>query len=105
MPSATSQVLPSRAAIRGRNCVRSGIRRIAALTQYSSQTLIRHVAQAWDFLLRALSEFVEVWPAQQRNQAEQYSGTANAVYQNVDMIRAQAPRFVPVLGRAITYRE
>ncbi|HET9389927.1 MAG TPA: sugar phosphate nucleotidyltransferase, partial [Steroidobacteraceae bacterium] len=48
------------------NCVNSGVRRIAVLTQYKSQTLITHLAGGWNFLPKPLGEFVEVWPAQQR---------------------------------------
>jgi glucose-1-phosphate adenylyltransferase len=86
------------------NCVHSGIRRIAVLTQYKSQTLIRHLEQAWSFLPRGLGEFVELWPAQQRVQPDWYSGTANAVYQNLDMIRAHAPELILVLAGDHIYK-
>ena len=48
------------------NCVNSGVRRIAVLTQYKAQSLINHIGAGWSFLARPLGEFVEVWPAQQR---------------------------------------
>ena len=48
------------------NCINSGIRQIALLTQYKSQSLIRHVQGGWGFLHRELNEFVDIWPAQQR---------------------------------------
>ena len=86
------------------NCVHSGIRRIAVLTQYKSQTLNRHVEQAWSFLPRSLGEFVELWPAQQRIQPDLYTGTANAVYQNLDLIRAHAPQLILVLAGDHIYR-
>jgi len=86
------------------NCLHSGIRRVAVLTQYKSQTLIRHLEQAWSFLPRNLGEFVELWPAQQRMQPDWYSGTANAVYQNLDMIRAHAPQLILVLAGDHIYR-
>jgi glucose-1-phosphate adenylyltransferase len=86
------------------NCVHSGIRRVAVLTQYKSQSLIQHLQQAWSFLPRCVGEFVELWPAQQRLQPDWYSGTADAVYQNLDMIRAQNPRLVVVLGGDHVYR-
>jgi glucose-1-phosphate adenylyltransferase len=86
------------------NCVHSGIRRVAVLTQYKSQSLIQHLGEAWSFLPRGLGEFVELWPAQQRLRPDWYSGTANAVHQNLDMIRAQAPRFILVLAGDHIYR-
>jgi glucose-1-phosphate adenylyltransferase len=86
------------------NCLHSGIRRIAVLTQYKSQTLIRHLEQGWSFLPRNLGEFVELWPAQQRVQPDWYSGTANAVFQNLDMIRAHAPQLILVLAGDHIYK-
>ncbi len=86
------------------NCIHSGIRRIAVLTQYKSQTLIHHLEEAWSFLPRALGEFVEIWPAQQRVQPDWYTGTANAVYQNLDMIRRHAPRLILVLAGDHVYK-
>jgi len=86
------------------NCVHSGIRRVAVLTQYKSQELIRHLESAWAFLPRSLGEFVEIWPAQRRIQDDWYTGTANAVYQNLDMLRALAPRHVLVLAGDHVYQ-
>lgn len=86
------------------NCIHSGIRRVAVLTQYKSQTLIRHLEEAWSFLPRPLGEFVEIWPAQQRVQPDWYSGTANAVYQNLDMIRRHGPRLILVLAGDHVYK-
>lgn len=86
------------------NCVHSGIRRVAVLTQYKAQELIRHLESAWNFLPRALGEFVEIWPAQQRIQPDWYTGTANAVRQNLDMLQELAPRFVIVLAGDHVYR-
>lgn len=86
------------------NCINSGIRRIAVLTQYKSQSLIRHVTRGWGFLDAALGEFVDVVPAQQRVDASWYSGTANAVWQNLDMIRELAPRWVVVLAGDHVYK-
>lgn len=86
------------------NCLHSGIRRIAVLTQYKSQSLIRHLQAAWSFLPRALGEFVELWPAQQRDERQWYSGTANAVHQNFDLIRGEAPRLVLVLAGDHVYK-
>src|SRR5688572_1890033 len=80
------------------NCVNSEIRRIALLTQYKSQSLIRHVHAGWGFLHRELGEFVEIWPAQQQDGERWYRGTVDAVYQNTDLIDATAASHVLVLG-------
>lgn len=86
------------------NCINSGIRRVGVLTQYKAQTLITHISGAWSFLHREFSEFVEVLPAQQRNGPAWYGGTADAVFQNLDVIRAHAPQFVLVLGGDHIYK-
>jgi len=80
------------------NCVNSDIRRIALLTQYKSQSLIRHVQQGWSFLRRELGEFIEIWPAQQRCGERWYTGTVDAVHQNRDLIEAIDPDHVLVLA-------
>lgn len=80
------------------NCINSGMRRIALLTQYKSQSLIRHIHQGWSFLRRELDEFVEIWPAQQRLGEHWYAGTVDAVYQNRDLIEALDPDHVLVLA-------
>jgi glucose-1-phosphate adenylyltransferase len=86
------------------NCMNSGIRRLGVLTQYKAHSLINHVRDAWGFLRREFNEFVEVLPAQQRTGPGWYEGTADAVYQNVDIIRAHAPQFVLVLGGDHVYK-
>ncbi len=80
------------------NCVNSGLRRIALLTQYKSQSLIRHIQRSWGILHRELGEFVEIWPAQQRLGERWYAGTVDALYQNRDLIEALAPDHVLVLA-------
>jgi glucose-1-phosphate adenylyltransferase len=80
------------------NCVNSAIRQIALLTQYRSQSLIRHVHSGWGFLHRELGEFVEIWPAQQQDGEHWYRGTVDAVYQNSDLIRATGASHVLVLA-------
>lgn len=80
------------------SCVNSEIRRIALLTQYKSQSLIRHVHGGWGFLNRELGEFVEVWPAQQQDGERWYRGTVDAVCQNTDLIEAMAASHVLVLA-------
>ena len=86
------------------NCVNSGIRRIALLTQYKAHSLIRHAQLGWSFLRPELGEFLEIWPAQQRRGATWYAGTADAVYQNIDLIEELAPRYVLVLAGDHVYR-
>ncbi|HEU4619228.1 MAG TPA: glucose-1-phosphate adenylyltransferase [Gammaproteobacteria bacterium] len=80
------------------NCLNSGIRRVALLTQYKSQSLIRHIHHSWGFLRRELDEFIEIWPAQQRLGERWYSGTVDAVHQNRDLIEALDPEVVLVLA-------
>jgi glucose-1-phosphate adenylyltransferase len=86
------------------NCVNSGLRRIGVLTQYKAQSLIRHVERAWGFLEASLGEFVDVIPAQQQKGDGWYSGTADAVYQNLDLLRAAGPQYVLVLGGDHVYK-
>jgi glucose-1-phosphate adenylyltransferase len=80
------------------NCVNSGLRRIGVLTQYKSHSLIRHLQQAWNFMRAEIGEFVEIIPAQQRMGKEWYRGTADALYQNIDIIHRHSPEYVLVLG-------
>lgn len=86
------------------NCVNSGIRRIGVLTQYKAHSLIKHLSQGWGFLRGELGEFVELLPAQQRTGGSWYEGTADAVYQNIDIILAHDPQFVLVLGGDHVYK-
>lgn len=80
------------------NCINSGLRRIAVLTQYKAQSLIEHLHEGWNFLPRQLGEFIDVWPAQQRINSGWYRGTADAIHQNLDMLQRLAPRYVVVLA-------
>lgn len=80
------------------NCVNSGIRKIGVLTQYKSHSLIRHVQRAWSFMRYEVGEFVELLPAQQRVDKDWYKGTADALYQNLDILRRHTPEYVMVLG-------
>ncbi len=80
------------------NCVNSGLRRIGVLTQYKSHSLIRHLQRAWSFMRPEIGEFVEIIPAQQRLRQEWYQGTADAIYQNLDIIYRHSPEYVLVLG-------
>ncbi|MBE0509771.1 MAG: glucose-1-phosphate adenylyltransferase [Chromatiales bacterium] len=80
------------------NCINSGIRRVGILTQYKAHSLIRHVQLGWSFLRGELGEYVELLPAQQRLGSNWYSGTADALYQNIDIIRSHNPEYVLVLA-------
>lgn len=81
------------------NCVNSGIRRIGVLTQYKSHSLIRHLQRAWGFMRAEIGEFVEILPAQQRTtKKEWYQGTADALFQNIDIMQRHQPEYVLVLG-------
>ena len=81
------------------NCVNSGLRKIGVLTQYKAHSLIRHLQRGWDFMRDEIGEFVEILPAQQRTkEKEWYKGTADALYQNIDIVLRHAPRYVMVLG-------
>lgn len=86
------------------NCVNSGVRRIGVLTQYKAHSLIRHLSLGWGFMRGELGEFVELLPAQQRTSGGWYSGTADAVFQNIDIIHAHDPRFVLILGGDHIYK-
>jgi glucose-1-phosphate adenylyltransferase len=86
------------------NCVNSGIRRIGICTQYKAQSLIRHVQHGWSFLDGRFGEFVELLPAQQRVTANWYQGTADAVYQNLDILRRHAPEYVLILAGDHVYK-
>jgi glucose-1-phosphate adenylyltransferase len=87
------------------NCVNSGIRSIGVLTQYKSHSLIRHLVRGWGHFKKELGESVEILPASQRFSEEWYQGTADAVYQNIDIIRDELPKYVMVLSGDHIYRQ
>jgi glucose-1-phosphate adenylyltransferase len=86
------------------NCINSGIRRVSVLTQYKAQSLIAHVERGWGFLEPALNEYIDVVPAQQRVGDNWYRGTADAIYQNLDLLRQAEPEFVLVLSGDHVYK-
>ncbi len=86
------------------NCINSGIRRIGVLTQYKAHSLILHIQRGWGFLRGEFDEFVELLPAQQRIENNWYAGTADAVYQNLDIIRNHDPDYVLVLAGDHIYK-
>ncbi|RLU01535.1 glucose-1-phosphate adenylyltransferase [Ketobacter sp.] len=86
------------------NCINSGIRQISILTQYKSHSLNSHIQKGWSFLRPELGEFVELLPAQQRVKDSWYLGTADAVYQNLDIIDMVHPDYVLILAGDHIYK-
>ena len=86
------------------NCINSGIRRIGVLTQYKAYSLIRHVQRGWGFLRGEFDEFVELLPPQQWLGPQWYAGTADAVFQNLDIVKRHAPEFVLILAGDHIYK-
>lgn len=87
------------------NCMNSGLRRIGVLTQYKSHSLLRHLQRGWNFLKSEMHEFVDLIPAQQRVDEEVwYRGTADAVYQSLDIIKANKPEYVVILAGDHIYK-
>jgi glucose-1-phosphate adenylyltransferase len=88
------------------NCLNSGIRRIGVLTQYKSHSLLRHLQRGWNFLRGEANEFIDLLPAQQRvNEADWYRGTADAIYQNIDILKSYAPEYILVLAGDHIYKQ
>ena len=86
------------------NCMNSGIRRVGVLTQYKAHSLIQHIQRGWGFLRGEFGEFVELLPAQQRIELSWYAGTADAVYQNLDIIRNHGSEYVLILAGDHIYK-
>lgn len=86
------------------NCINSGIGQVGVITQYKSHSLIRHIQRGWGFLRGELDEFVELLPAQQRIETSWYEGTADAVLQNLDIIRSHMPEYVLILAGDHIYK-
>ena len=87
------------------NALNSGIRRIAVATQYKAHSLIRHLQRGWNFLRPERNESFDILPASQRVSEDQwYEGTADAVYQNLDIIGSYDPRHIVVLAGDHIYR-
>ena len=86
------------------NCVNSGIRRVGILTQYKAHSLMRHIQQGWGFMRGELGEFVELLPASQRTEQGWYTGTADAVYQNIDILRNHGPKYIVILAGDHIYK-
>jgi glucose-1-phosphate adenylyltransferase len=86
------------------NCVNSGVRRIGVATQYKAQSLIRHLQRGWSFLDGRFGEFIDLLPAQQQVEAQWYQGTADAVFQNLAVLRRSGCRYVLVLSGDHVYK-
>lgn len=86
------------------NCMNSGVRRIGVITQYKSDSLIRHIQRGWSFLSGEFNEFVDLLPAQQRIEEEWYKGTADAVFQNLDILRNYETEYVLILAGDHVYK-
>lgn len=87
------------------NCINSGIRKIAVLTQYKADSLIRHIQQGWGFLRGEFGEYVDLMPAQQRlDENSWYQGTADAIYQNLDILRSRRPEHILILAGDHIYK-
>jgi len=86
------------------NCVNSGVRRIGVATQYKAQSLIQHIQRGWSFLDGRMKEYVDILPAQQRIVEAWYQGTADAVFQNLDILRDYAPEYILILAGDHIYK-
>lgn len=86
------------------NCINSGVRKVGVLTQYKAHSLMRHVIRGWGHFKKELGEFVEILPASQRYSSNWYEGTADAIYQNIDIIRAEKPEYILVLSGDHVYK-
>ncbi len=87
------------------NCLNSGVRRIGVLTQYKSHSLLRHLQRGWSFLRNEFNEFIDLLPAQQRiDEDSWYLGTADAVYQNLDILRSHNPEYILILAGDHIYK-
>ncbi len=87
------------------NCLNSGVRRIGVVTQYKSHSLLRHLQRGWSFLRSEFNEFIDLLPAQQRiDESSWYQGTADAVYQNLDILRADRPKYILILAGDHIYK-
>lgn len=86
------------------NCVNSGIRQIFVLTQYKAHSLIQHIYRGWGYLRGEFGEFIQIVPAQQQLGEQWYVGTADSVYQNLDIVRESGPEHVLILAGDHIYK-
>lgn len=86
------------------NCINSGIRRVGVITQYKAHSLIKHIQNGWSFLRGEFGEFIDLMPAQQRIESSWYQGTADAIFQNLDIIRENNPKYILILAGDHVYK-
>jgi glucose-1-phosphate adenylyltransferase len=86
------------------NCVNSGIRQIYVLTQYKAHSLIQHIQRGWGYLRGEFGEFIQIVPAQQQMGGHWYLGTADSIFQNLNLIREHAPEHVLILAGDHIYK-
>jgi len=87
------------------NALNSGVRRMAVATQYKAHSLIRHLQRGWNFLRPERNESFDILPASQRvSETQWYEGTADAVYQNIDIIDSYGPEFMIILAGDHIYK-
>jgi glucose-1-phosphate adenylyltransferase len=86
------------------NCVNSGIRQVFILTQYKAHSLIQHVQRGWGYLRGEFGEFIQIVPAQQQVGESWYLGTADSIYQNLDLVREHSPDQVLILAGDHIYK-
>ena len=87
------------------NALNSGIRRIGVATQYKAHSLIRHMQRAWNFMRPERNESFDILPASQRiDELHWYEGTADAVFQNIDIIASHAPKYMVILAGDHIYK-
>jgi len=87
------------------NALNSGIRRIGVATQYKAHSLIRHMQRGWNFFRPERNESFDILPASQRVSEHQwYAGTADAVFQNIDIIESYAPQHIVLLAGDHVYK-
>lgn len=88
------------------NAVNSGIKRIGVATQYKAHSLIRHLQRGWSFFRAERNESLDILPAsQQLNNENWYKGTADAVTQNIDVIRGYGPKYIVILAGDHIYKQ
>jgi len=87
------------------NALNSGIRRISVATQYKAHSLIRHLQRGWNFFRPERNESFDILPASQRvTETQWYAGTADAVYQNIDIIESYGPQYIVLLAGDHIYK-
>ena len=87
------------------NALNSGIRRMGVATQYKAHSLIRHLQRGWNFLRPERNESFDILPASQRVSEDQwYAGTADAVFQNIDIIESYGPEYIIILAGDHIYK-